>query len=199
MNQKSLDELFVAWKIAHNIEDEISCEKTFPKYGKIKPENKDFKNSFCVDGFLGEEFNGVLFILKESNTDGNAQKDDFFWFKDGERSKDWKKYRNSMDWYLKNYISENIDYSECAYMNLNKRGGYKRCNTTQLKNYVHEYQDFIKEEIRIINPKHIVCCGVETVYNLVLDVIGDSMTDITIYNCYHLCCRKRQCKKQTKI
>ena len=205
MNFKTLDELFKAWKTAHCDEPDKSCAETFPrKYenNEIISPPKEFKNSFCLDGYLSDEksFNKILFILKESNTEGNPQTKDFFWFKqcldkelNGETLSDtyWKRYRDNMIWYLDNGVGNDVDYSKCAYMNLNKRGGYGKCDNVQLSNYVKEYRSFIEDQIRIINPTHIFCCGVDgiSVCDLVSPIIKASETNATIFKCRHLCYR----------
>ena len=206
MKYNNLDELFNAWKEEQNNESNESCEKTFPKkYEKGTPiiPTEEFKESFCVDGFLSDKFNGVLFILKESNVDGTPELNGTFWFKgcldgkiSGKDANRWNLYRNSMEKYLEICrIGENIDYKQCAYMNLNKRGGYGKCNDEQLTNYVEEYKDYIKNQIKIFNPKHIICCGAGTVYDLVSKLIKNEMPEVKIYDCYHLCCSRRVLKR----
>lgn len=202
MNFKNLDELFNAWKKAHSDEPESSCAKTFPKNEEgISPDINKFKGSFCKDGYLTdkEHFNGVLFILKESNTAGRAEVNNTFWFRDCEGAKRWNLYRNSMVAYLKNYIGEDIDYRECAYMSFNKRGGYGSCNDKQLTGYVEKYHSFIKNQIEIIKPRYIICCGAGIVFDLVLPIVEGALPNVTIYDCYHLCCTKRICKRTNKI
>lgn len=46
-----------------------------------------------------------------------------------------------------------------AFMNLNKRGGLENSEFNSLEGYVKKYKDKISEEIRIIDPDIIVCCG----------------------------------------
>ena len=194
MDCKVLNELFKEWKKEQGNEPNDSCEKTFPKNanGQI-PNIEEYKSSFCVDGFLSDKFNGVLFVLKESNTEGNPELNDTFWFKDCQGAKRWKLYRNSMIIYLEKCVGKGLKYQECAYMNLNKRGGYGKCNDEQLTNYVNneKYKQFILKQIEIINPKHIICCGSKTVYRLVLSIIKDTMPSVEVYDCYHLSCSKR--------
>ena len=203
MEFSSLNELFEAWKNAQI--NEIEWENTFPKKYEngqpiIPPE--EFKGSFCVDGFLSDKFNGVLFILKESNTCSDEPKgeyEDTFWFKEntekeisGEKIDDsyWNRYHRNMEWYLRNAFGGDINYYECAYMNLNKRGGYGKCDDMQLSNYINSYGDLIEEQIRIINPKCIFCCGQGkiSVYELVRSITKECVPDAKIYNCRHLSC-----------
>ena len=198
-NIETLTALFDLWKNAHENEDNESCGSTFPKNLNNMPKFEDYKKSFCIDGYLSDKFNGILFILKESNTEGIAETEDTFWFKDCKNAKRWNLYHNSMVTYLEMFFGEKANYRECAYMNLNKRGGFGKCDDLQLKNYVDKYPDFIKKQIEIIKPKHIICCGSKTVFDLVLPIVKDSMTDITLYDCYHLCCPKRKRTRNIKL
>ena len=205
MKFNNLNNLFEYWKKKQS--NDNKWEKTFPKkYENGNPiiPTEDFKNSFCVDGFLSDEFNHVLFILKESNTGGASELNDTFWFKGcldgkitGNGAKRWNLYCNSLKKYLEICeIGENILYTQCAYMNLNKRGGYGKCDDKQLKNYVEEYKECIKNQIEIFNPEHIICCGAGVVYDLVKYVIEEDMPNVKIYDCYHLCCSKRVLKRK---
>lgn len=185
MEFSSLNELFEAWKNAQI--NEIEWENTFPKKYEngqpiIPPE--EFKGSFCVDGFLSDKFNGVLFILKESNTDGEYK--GTFWFKDCENQKGWKKYKNALEFYLKKLSLNDESYKNCAYMNLNKRGGYGRCDENQLGEYVKKYKHFIANEIEIIKPTYIVCCGANIIFELIKEIITEyKIKGITLYDGYH--------------
>lgn len=199
MEFKTLNDLFAQWKQAHANESDFSCKSTFPKKDGVQiPAFKSFKSSFCMDGFLSDEFNGILFILKESDTGGCAQLDDFFWFKacadkehNGEHFQNsyWQKYRRNMEWYIENAVGKNMDFRQCAYMNLNKRGGYGKCDDKQLCAYVEEYKSFIENQIKLINPQYIFCCGVDgvSVYDIVLPIVKDSACEATIFKCRHLC------------
>ena len=56
-------------------------------------------------------------------------------------------------------IDENVEPSNCAYLNINKRGGFSSCDQSKLAVYAERYHLFIQKEISIIHPKHIVVCG----------------------------------------
>ena len=197
---KVFNELFEAWKEEQNNESNESCEKTFPKNDGQIPTIETFRNSFSADGFLSDKFNGVLFILKESNTckdKPEGEYNDTFWFKEntkkeisGEKTDgSWNRYHTNMKWYLQEIFGEKTNYYECAYMNLNKRGGYGECDDIQLSNYINKYRDLIKEQIKIINPKYVFCCGqgkISSVYELVHSIIKECVPDSQIYNCRHL-------------
>ena len=47
----------------------------------------------------------------------------------------------------------------CAYMNINKRGGFAGANFNRLGAYAKKYQNFIKREIEILQPELIVILG----------------------------------------
>lgn len=204
MEYKTLDELFEEWKEAHKSEDDESCKKTFPKKDGESPDISNFKSSFCPDGFLSNgTFNGVLIIQKEPNVfnidKGKciAETNDFFWFRDGEEENDYylKTYRNKAKKYLDKIIPD-CKLKTCAYMNLNKRGGYGITTDSQLSNYVKKYKEFIADEIQIIKPTLIICCGV---YGTIKKQFSDSINEGTyIYDCLHLSCNTLKCKQIAK-
>lgn len=58
-----------------------------------------------------------------------------------------------------NLIGKDVKLSDCAYLNINKRGGFADCDLTRLATYAQRYQLFIQKEISLIRPQHIVICG----------------------------------------
>lgn len=68
------------------------------------------------------------------------------------------KYFNCLSQVLK-YLKVDTELSNCAYLNINKRGGFSSCDQSRLAVYAERYQMFIQKEIRIIQPEHIVICG----------------------------------------
>ena len=56
-------------------------------------------------------------------------------------------------------IDKKKKLSTCAYLNINKRGGFASCDQSRLAVYAERYHLFIQKEISIIQPKHIVVCG----------------------------------------
>lgn len=68
------------------------------------------------------------------------------------------KYFNCLSQVLK-YLKVDTELSNCAYLNINKRGGFASCDQSRLAVYAERYQMFIQKEIRIIQPEHIVICG----------------------------------------
>lgn len=53
----------------------------------------------------------------------------------------------------------NKDKEDISFMNINKRGGISYTDMTILNTYAMQFSDNIIEEIEIINPEIIVCCG----------------------------------------
>ena len=74
---EELEDLFKIWQKAHICEDENSCNDTLPNGEEIIDKIKTGKyltiarDSFVKDGFISKDgnnnFNGILFILKEAN------------------------------------------------------------------------------------------------------------------------------------
>lgn len=103
---RTLEELFLSWKQAQELESEISClENTFPKSGDDVPGYELFKGSFTPDGFLGETERcraHVLFVAKESHlldngTDGSrteaaGERSDTFWLQEVLQAKEKGSY-----------------------------------------------------------------------------------------------------------
>ena len=56
-------------------------------------------------------------------------------------------------------INKKKKLSTCAYLNINKRGGFASCDQSKLAIYAERYQMFIQKEIELIKPEKIVVCG----------------------------------------
>lgn len=69
-----------------------------------------------------------------------------------------------------------------AFMNINKRGGFTRCQIRRLAACVEKYKDLIDREIRIISPDIIVCCGSDV--RTCLSNI-DSCKSVPVLEVYH--------------
>lgn len=190
-NTKTLDELFVLWKEAQGKEE--NAQETFPCCpccGK-SPEFLGFKEFFYLDGYISDKdrYNGVLIICKESNAteDIRAEKcrQDFFWIKENKEKtgKYWSFINKALNELCKqeDKTDEHIkDPSFCAYVNINKRGGYGRCNLKQLSNYFDKYRLFIKKEIELLTPKYVICGGV---YGTVKNILPDTVKKVM--DCWH--------------
>ena len=68
------------------------------------------------------------------------------------------KYFNCLSQVLK-YLKVDTELSNCAYLNINKRGGFASCDQSKLAIYAERYQLFIQKEIELIKPEKIVVCG----------------------------------------
>ncbi len=184
----SIDKLFDIWKEAHRLEDEESCKKTLPIDPKGQYGLKDHKERFYRDGNLVVESQGdenidcrcctegnakIIFVGKESNVQEDVEKQnpEYFWFQEVITGKEkGAKYKNCFSIVRKeiaaqNEMSENVlEWNECAYMNINKRGGYSATNIEQLEHYAKKYKDFILKQIYLLSKNvkgevYIVICG----------------------------------------
>ena len=164
-------ELFNLWKEKHNQESQESTKLTFPKCGKNMPDYS-YRVSWTDDGPLGDENTDILFILKESNNkECIIPSNNDFWMKKVVSSKEKKEKSKPIPRRLmkitkdvmKEKFSEDTWFQNVAYMNINKRGGYSKCEPRQLCGYINEYASFIRREIELLNPKYIfVLCGSES-------------------------------------
>ena len=165
---ESLDELFCLWQKAHMAEE--NPEKTFPQSPDGKKPPKDaFRGSFCLDGITSAKGHekgidyelkphvDVLFVLKESNTGGKPEKKGKFWFDGNPEQSERIDYCKKFVKILK--ILDANENCRFGYMNLNKRGGYRRTHLPSLKRYVKKYAKFIKKQIQLHSPKIVVFCG----------------------------------------
>lgn len=145
-------------------------EKLFNEWYKQQCINENAKeSSFICDGSLSDDYleqHEILFVCRESHDTSLGFKK-YFWFKnvvDGLATKG-KKYYNcvkSIIDYINNNIepeNANIDIKKCGYINVNKKGGSSACNFQILDEYAKKYQEYIIEEIKILNPKRIVLLG----------------------------------------
>lgn len=157
--QEQLNQLFEDWKEEHA---KAANTDTFPSADL----EMGFKNNFIPDGFLNENENGtVLFILKESN----ISKDHPTMLLEGSKNPFWAKdycreqtrFFNRLKMLARKVTQKGAEewWSYCAYMNINKRGGFSTCDSVRLANYIREYKPFIEEQIRRIDPQAIVFLG----------------------------------------
>lgn len=201
---KTIKELFACWKGAQG--SELNWEETAAKKGTLMPDHDDFKKNFCPDGFLADkkpERTPILFICKESHVmdNGNGGKKDIqpFWmkevFNEKKKNKFYKqnekeeltsmqkqaqtKYYNCLTLTAEKF---EVDLSDCAYMNINKRGGYSSTDPEQLENYAKKYSVFIKKEIELLDPENIVVCG--KLSDKILNII-EEQANRKPYQCKH--------------
>ena len=146
------------------------------------------KNSFTDDGIIDDAAclasdDKVLIISKESNVFGKRPEGNDlplhsfcanggFWLSDVLNDLETPdgfgvKYINGLAVICNGILNDDFanpntcwdNLRKCAYINLNKRGGFSKCDPSVLAEYVERYKDLIAEQIRSIQPKIIVCCG----------------------------------------
>lgn len=139
------------------------------------------KNSFVIDGIVDvdkwlslEDGKKVLYLLREANgskstvcQDENGEKyrlvdrtednDKIFWLRDNCIKSSKQLVKNIRK--IQNTLAENKDLTYAAVMNVNKRGGNSSVSWKNIIKYAKSYRKEIIEEISIINPDIIVCCG----------------------------------------
>lgn len=148
----------------------MEIENLFKTWYKKQCENENQANSsFIYDGSLSDgnlNEHEILFVCRESHDTNEKIKNDF-WFKNVVEGfeTNGKKYYNCInliiDYINKEFEPENedIELKNCAYMNINKKGGSSSCDFNFLNEYAKEYKEFIIKEIEILNPKRIVILG----------------------------------------
>lgn len=193
---KTLSELFDLWRKEHE------NDEAFRQYEKRGVE----KTSFECDGIINEETynkqkSKVLFIAKEGNMGGrdtNAvvnKTDDSFWFRGVVEGKNKRNLFARRIIMLCNALSsgdyDNVDsrsldaMSGAAFMNLNKRGGYRYCDWSVLEAYTIRFSEYIRREIELIEPDIIICCGRGVEYLLREHVFKDSCKIPKLIEVYH--------------
>lgn len=184
-NVKNIEELFEKW---NDTQTESENTKTTKKAEKRGISKNSFCRDGAIDKECWEKEDSkkrILYILREANGSnatsvekdgilvGEYKKDKSFW-----AQTEIKKHKNDLShlpillkkllnvcsivnekkkW---DFSTENYEpMNKTAFMNINKMGGYSSVNWPMLIAYAEEYRDFIKQEIEILNPDVIVCCG----------------------------------------
>lgn len=149
----------------------------FNEWYEVQKRNEG--GSFIYDGSLSDEnlsAHNILFVCRESNNpDTGKQCVKDFWFKkyvidtrlygkefpyEGsvQENKSAQKYFNCTK-LIAEYIDKSISLKNCAYMNINKKGGNSSCDFGVLNSYAKEYKAYIYQEIETLNPQCIVILG----------------------------------------
>lgn len=182
-NAETLEALFDLWKQAHACEENYE-KTTVTETAVLK--GKEFggidQNAFISDGYIDKTSyenakTKILFILKEANIQAYRSEDDFKnpsganqfgFYKDyiGGGKPNRPKQQEKLG-RIANYILTNSDskadgdirqaMKQCAFMNVNKRGGGK--TDKKVNAYIKQYKAFIKREIEILNPDICVVIG----------------------------------------
>lgn len=188
-------ELFELWQKAHKNEQ---GSETVPK---MNGDALIAKHNFIADGCLDlkKETAKYLYILKESNQEKQLDCGDCIhfgaleWRRSNETS---AKRQNTKIMKLFSILDDKeISSSDLAVININKRGGYNRCDEAALLSYGREYKDFIKQQIEIIAPSKVICAN--TVFDILADIYGAcdivntfEYNEIKFYKWYHPGSRK---------
>lgn len=163
---KALESLFDDWCKAHKSDGEYDWSETGIA-----------KESFTIDGVIDEgiwnqQSKKVLYILREANGNSSKETDhgrvvdeNRFWFKEcvenGTLGNIIFKRIAKMQAIIQadNALEHRYLLQQIAYMNLNKRGGGSSVDWKVLNKYVNAYKKYIRDEIRMLQPDVIVCCG----------------------------------------
>ena len=171
------EELFLLWQLFQQMEPDPYGETC---YGEID------SRSFHIDGIVSKpDYNGVLYIMKESSMRKQIQKGNTFPVisdlrydlrngesRDGEV--EYMEYLTGMQKVLdgEQLVDELICFpdttflKEAAVLYLNKRGGKGAADEISMQ-YAQYYIEFIRKQIELIDPSVIVCCG-EDVFRLIV-------------------------------
>lgn len=158
--EEKMKKLFEKWKQDHK-DDKLYEYDTPSIDGKIIPKENFISDGFCVSNVIKE--NTILYIAKESH---EYDKDSII---NKEKINEYK--------YLKKCFADNKntsfpsrirgmqeilgkDIKDMTFMNINKRGGFSYTNMAVLNTYAMQFSDNIVNEIEIINPELIICCGI---------------------------------------
>lgn len=196
----NLGDLFFLWKKAQ--QSEKNPRETFPRDGKCLPDDS-FAGSFCHDGSLGgDDRHKILFVCRESrlsdadNVISEPNTDESFWMRavveaniddvsypGTDLSSSAKgaqtKYRNCLEKLAS--VKDCQDLTECAYMNINKRGGYRGTDLSQLAAYAKTYETFILKEIELLRCEQIIVCGKLDDKGVILDVLRKAGRPLFVY------------------
>ena len=155
-----MKKLFEKWKQEHK-DDKLYEYDTPSIDGKIIPKENFISDGFCISNVIKE--NTILYISKESH---EYDKDSII---NKEKINEYK--------YLKKCFADNKntsfpsrirgmqeilgkDIKDMTFMNINKRGGLSYTNMAILNTYAMQFSDNIVNEIEIINPELVICCGI---------------------------------------
>ncbi len=173
---RSLEELYVLWELMQQMEEDPDGKTCYPELDQ---------RNFHIDGIVDPvHYDGTLYILKETNMRKMIQKGetmpvvsdirgDFLSGKSPSGRVEYLEYLTGMQKVL---WEERHPGEECrltgkklrekaAVLYLNKRGGKGAADEVSL-DYGQYYMEFIKKQIRLLNPKTVVCCG-EDLFRLI--------------------------------
>lgn len=206
---EEMDILFSQWRQKHS---DDNSELT--KYDFVS------KNSFTVDGPIVPElyYNApkrILLVGKEPNVsgtekngDGKAEANGGFYVQESVlcTTQNGHKFVTPLakiynaiitgDFDRPNSSLEGLRYA--AFMNLNKRGGPSECDPKVLMAYSCKFQELIAQEIALLDPHLIVCCGAQC-YRIVTSEIKSQIKGIPILSVFHPSYRRSDKVKLERI
>ena len=177
---RSLEELFVLWEVMQQMEEDPFGKTCYPELDQ---------RNFHIDGITApESYDGTLYILKETNMRKMIQKGetmpavtdirgDFLAGKSASGRVEYLDYITNMQkilWEME-HPGEECSLSgrklreKAAVLYINKRGGKGAADEVSM-DYGQYYIEFIKKEIRLLNPKTVVCCGEDLFRLIVMEV-----------------------------
>ena len=176
---ESPEELYLVWQLMQQMEEDpygSTC------YGEIE------QRSFHIDGIVSpEDFNGTLYILKETNMRKFIQKGQTMPVISDVRRQiasgksptgevEYLEYLAGMQKIVNEQfykdttkLSNQKLLKQLAVLYVNKRGGKGAADDISMQ-YGQYYIEFIKTQIRLLKPKTIVCCSDEIFRLIVMEV-----------------------------
>ncbi len=176
---ETLEELYLVWQMMQQMEEEpygMTC------YSEIE------QRSFHIDGIVSsEDFNGTLYVLKETNMRKFIQKGQTMPVISDVRKQvasgksptgeaEYLEYLAGMQKIVNEQfykdatkLSNQKLLKQLAVLYVNKRGGKGAADDISIQ-YGQYYIEFIKAQIRLLRPKTIVCCSDEIFRLIVMEV-----------------------------
>lgn len=173
---ETLEELYLLWQMMQQMEEE--------PYGTTCYSDLD-QRTFHIDGVVSyDDYNGTMYILKETNMRKYIQKGQTMPVISDVRQQlaaakspsgevEYMDYLAGMQKILNEESGEKNGrmsmqklLKQCAVVYVNKRGGKGAADDISM-DYGRYYIEFLKRQIRLMKPKTIVCCN-DDIFRLVV-------------------------------
>ena len=173
---ETLEELYLLWQMMQQMEEDPYGETC---YGDID------QRTFHIDGVVSyDDYNGTMYILKETNMRKYIQKGQTMPVISDVRQQlaaakspsgevEYMDYLAGMQKILNEEREEKACrmsmqklLKQCAVVYVNKRGGKGAADDISM-DYGRYYIEFLKRQIRLLKPKTIVCCN-DDIFRLVV-------------------------------
>ena len=173
---ETLEELYLLWQMMQQMEEDPYGETC---YGDID------QRTFHIDGVVSyDDYNGTMYILKETNMRKYIQKGQTMPVISDVRQQlaaakspsgevEYMDYLAGMQKILNEEREEKACrmsmqklLKQCAVVYVNKRGGKGAADDISM-DYGRYYIEFLKRQIRLMKPKTIVCCN-DDIFRLVV-------------------------------